>query len=96
MGRYFTDEVIDEVIKIWEETHPGAIERAHDVMNHPDRDNNEAMARNWRDFRSFARSLPFFSGQIKHNTNFDFEIHIDVFHRIGDMLGPIGTRSISD
>ena len=96
MGRYFTDEVIDAVIKKWEETYPGAIERAHDVMKHPFRDNEETVIRHMREFSQVFSSVPFLADRARQNPNFEIEITFDVFDRIGEMLGPLGTRSISD
>ena len=95
MGRYFTDEVIDEVINKWEETYPGAIERAQDVMKHPYRDNDEADSRNVREFILVVRSIPFLAERETQDPNFHHDINSDVFERIGDMLGPI-TYHIND
>ena len=96
MGRYFTDEVIDEIIKKWEETYPGAIERAQDVMKHPYRDNDKAVTRSLREFYNVLDAIPFRVEYSKHNPDFDREMSTDVFKRMSDMMGPVGTDYFDD
>jgi hypothetical protein len=97
MGKYFSDEQLDEFFKLWLETYPDAIDRAHFIMKHPFRDNDEAMTRNRREVWGVARNLEFFLKYKKDNeARALHHIHHDVFTRVADMLGPIGSYDIEE
>ncbi len=86
--------------------HPDALERMHFVMQHPFRDNDEAMSRTRREFRRVAERMEFFQEYIARNP-YDSTIlinnpppisklHRDFFHYVAAMLGPIGSYEIFD
>ena len=106
MGKYFSEEQIDEFLRAYTTKYPDAIDRMHFVMKHPFRDHDEENARKWRELLEVAPTLSFFSeynesltkGDPNRRSKFEAYYHLshDITQRVADMLGPIGSYEIEE
>lgn len=108
VGKYFTDDQVNEFLRIHLERYPDAIQRMHFVMRHPYRNNDERTSQNIREVNSTAKSLEFYHDYARNLPEeyikrvadpyyyAFFHIHRDVVTRVAAILGPIGTYEIEE
>jgi hypothetical protein len=81
MGKYFTEEQIDEFISTWIEKYPDALERSYEVIRRPRRETKDLMNRNIKEKREVADSLAFFVEHKKNHSAAYYELEFDVMDR---------------
>jgi hypothetical protein len=96
MGKYFSEDEVHLFMKLWLEKYPDAIDRAHDVMRNPFRDNDEMNSRASREVIDIARELDFFKERAKTDESAAYHLMHDVWVKVADMLGPIGVNDIEE
>lgn len=60
MGRYFTEEQLDEFMGSYTAKYPEALKLWHGMMDHPSKDPGEITATNTRHIIDVAKTIPFF------------------------------------